>query len=414
MKIARMVFPTLLTLMTVPATADDESAITITRISEHIYKINAVAAFDVNFVASIGPDGILLVDTGFKETSLRLKELLLAQGKGQVKYVINTHAHVDHTGGNRVFGKDAVVISHSALRHKITKGRYSIEENPRWSLPDLTFQDNLTLYFNGEEIRIKAVPGSHDNDDLVVHFTQSKIAYMGDLAYGMNYPSYDTRTGDATRYAEAVARALTFLPDDVTVISGHGKDCTIPEMREYQQMLAETTRLVLAQLQAGKKASQIDAATLGKWANYAGPYQGADEWIESLVKSVERRDRPIADIIGPMYQARKDGDIHDAVAVFNKISVKSPDDYFGHLYLFGNFLSEQKAWHEAITIYSLANEAYPDNPFVWLFWSLQADRHLEAGEHAAALLKYQKSLEINPDNTDAREKLNRLETVLRE
>jgi len=402
----------LLLLLTTDAAsilADDETRITITKITEHIYKINAIAGFDVNFVASIGADGILLVDTGFKETSAQLKQALLGHDKRGVKYVINTHSHVDHTGGNRAFGSDATVISHSALRSKITQGRYSIEENPSWALPDLTFEDRLKLYFNGEEIRVVSIPGSHDNDDLVVHFTRSKVAYMGDLAYGLSYPSYDNRTGDATRYAEVVAEALEFLPDDVLVVSGHGKDCSMPEMREYQQMLAETTRIVLEQLQAGKTADEITAASLGEWGHYAGQYQGAEKLIQSLARSANKRDSPKVDIIGPMYQARKDGDLDDAIAAFDKIRATSPDDYYANLYLFGNYLFEQRAWDEAISIFALANEVYPDNPFVWLFWALQADSHLEAGENETAIVKYRKSLEINPDNIDAEKKLIQLE-----
>lgn len=387
---------------------DAGGKVTLTQLTDHLFKINAVASFDVNFVASVGPDGVLLVDTGFKETAEELKARLLALGRGGVRFVINTHAHVDHTGGNRAFGEEAVIISHPALREKIRNGRYLLEESPPTVLPDLTASDGFSLHFNGEEIRVTALPGSHDNDDLVVHFTQSKVVYMGDLAYGLHYPTYDTDTGDATKYAEVVARALELLPDDVTVVSGHGKECSIPEMREYQEMLAETTRIVLEELKRRTDPASITPDLLGKWGGYAGQYQDASEWIRSLVQSVEDHGKPEVDLIGPMYLAWKSAGISAARGVFDEIVTGMPDDYHLELYLFGKFLAGKEAWRDAVTIFELANEAFPENPYVWLFWALQADSHRAAGERDEAVAKYRKSLELNPDYKGASKRLNEL------
>jgi glyoxylase-like metal-dependent hydrolase (beta-lactamase superfamily II) len=391
--------------------ADDDSAITITHLTGPVYKINAVAGFDVNFIASIGRDGILLVDTGFKETAPELARKLKEFDRREVRYIINTHSHVDHTGGNRAFGKTATIIAHPELRNKIRTGRYLVEENPPQVLPDLVFDGELRMFFNGEEIRITAQPGSHDNDDLVVHFTKSKVVYMGDLAYGMHFPSYDTRTGDATKYAAVVAAALDFIPDDVTVVSGHGRDCTVPEMREYQQMLDETTRIVLQQLAEGAKAAEISVDSLGRWGNFGGPYVDGAKWIRNLALSFDRRDAPGIDTIGPMYLARKQGGLAAALRTFDEIRAKHPDDYHLDLYLFGKYLVEQKAWDEAATVFALANEAFPNNPYVWYFWFLQGDVHQSAGNYEAAAREFRESLRLNPENTTARAALDELEIL---
>ncbi|UCF36102.1 MAG: MBL fold metallo-hydrolase [Acidobacteriota bacterium] len=390
-----------------PAEAElaGEDRVHLTKMTGHLYRITAVSGFEVNFVASIGPDGILLVDTRFKDTAAELKDKLHALGQRDVKFVINTHAHVDHTGGNRFFGQQAVVISHPALRGKIQKGRYILDENPDQALLELTLSDSLNIHFNGEEIPLLALPGSHDNDDLLVHFTKSKVVYMGDLAYGMHYPTYDTDTGDAAKYAEIVGRALEFLPDDVLIVSGHGKDCTIPEMREFQAMLSETTRIVVEALESGRSTEEIEVASLGKWANYAGEYQDAAGWIRALAGSVKKRGKPSVDLIAPMYLARKADGIGAAIARFNSILNASPGDYHLDLYIFGKYLVDQEAWNDAAEIFALANSAHPDNPYVWLFWFLQAEAHLAAGDSQSAREKYQRCLELKPDYAKAKTRL---------
>lgn len=406
-----LIFPLLCGLIllgTATTAADTGGKIQVEKLTTHIYKATASKRYDVNLVFSAGPDGVLLVDTAFKETAPELKEHIDALGFGTVKYVINTHSHVDHTGGNRAFGKDAVIISHPALREEIGKGRYIIEEDPPESLPDMTVDGSMSLYFNGEEIRIRTLPGSHDNDDLMVHFTKSGIVYMGDLAYGLHFPTYDTRSGDARKYADIVASAIEGLPEDTIVVSGHGRDCSMSDMREYQRMLAATTAIVIRELDKGTPHAEITPALLGDWANYDGPYQGAAGWIRSLIDSRENEGKPYVPVIEPLYRARQAGGMKAVVATLDRINAETPGDYHLELFLFGQYAVDQHAWQDAAAIFALANSAYPDNPFTWLFWSLQADAHAAMGEKLIAIEKYEKALQINPDYAAARNKRDAL------
>lgn len=393
---------------TITIAADTGDKIQVEKLTPHIYKATATKRYDVNLVFSVGPDGVLLVDTAFKETASELREHIDALGFGAVKYVINTHSHVDHTGGNRVFGREAIIIAHPAVREEMGKGRYIIEEDPPEALPDITVDGTMSLFFNGEEIRIRALPGSHDNDDLMVHFTKSGIVYMGDLAYGLHYPTYDTRSGDARRYADIVAAALEGLPENTVVVSGHGKNCTMADMREYQAMLAATTSIVMEALDQGTPREAIEPSLLGKWADYAGPYQGAAGWITSLIDSRENAGKTHVPIIEPLYRARKSGGMPAAIATFNRITAENPGDYHLELYLFGQYAVDQQAWQDAAEIFALANSASPDNPFTWLFWSLQADAHAAMGQKRMAIEKYDRALKINPDYATARDKRDAL------
>lgn len=387
------------------AAAQQAGQVELARLTERIYRVTATHGYEVNFVASVGADGILLVDTGFAGTAKELQADLAALDAGPVRFVINTHAHRDHNGGNGAFGREAVVISHRAMRDKMTRGDYVLEEHPSWALPDIVLDDRLTLFFNGERIEIIALPGSHDSDDLIVHFVESKVVYMGDVGYGVNYPSYDTATGDATRYAEIVRRAIDMLPDDVLFISGHGADGTRQDMEKYQRMLAETTRIVLAEMAQGKGADQIDPVVLGEWDSYAGPYVSARQWIANLVDSA--RDDPLrgASPIEAMYRAYRAADVRAAVAAFHEYHDSVPRDYSYHLYRFADFLMDETAYGDAIVVFDLLIATYGDSPYLWYFYRKRADAQRAAGDDGRATEDYQRALELNPNDAVSRQRL---------
>lgn len=390
------------------AVAQQDERIEIVKMTDRIYRITATSGYQVNLVASVGQDGILLVDTGFKDTAEELHKKLAGFNVGDVRLVINTHAHRDHNGGNWAFGKDAIVISHELMRDKITRGAYVLEEHPAWALPEVMLSDRLTLFFNGERIEVMALPGSHDSDDLIVHFSDSKIVYMGDIGYGMNYPSYDSTSGDATKYAEVVRRALDRLPEDVLFVSGHGDDCVREQMEEYQQMLDETTKLVLAEVAKGRSADEIDVGVLGRWGSYAGKYVSAEEWIRTLVESASKEVWGKASPIEPMYREYRNGGVNAAVKAFQEIRERQPGDYSYDLYRFGDFLIAEKAYDDAIVMFGVLIATHGDSPYLWYFHRKRGDAYEGAGNRSEAISDYRRSLDLKPDNEVTKQKLEEL------
>jgi len=142
-------------MLTGSLSAQEESPITKVQLTEKIYRLSTdEGSYTTNVLAFVGDDGILLVDTNAEEYAEDLKKEIESFGKGLPKYIINTHRHVEHVGGNAVFGVDPVIIGHNLIRKTLRSGSYLFEEFPEIAMPDIGITDSVHLYFNGEMIRI--------------------------------------------------------------------------------------------------------------------------------------------------------------------------------------------------------------------------------------------------------------------
>ena len=173
------------------AAADDGSPeVKVTRLGETLYELTTdQGAYTTNSLVSVGDDGLLIVDTQSRKDGVAFRKAIEAFGKGSPSIIINTHRHSEHVGGNELFGEAPVVIAHALVRGKLRSGSYLFDEYPDAALPDISFTDSLSVYFNGEEIRLIAMPGSHDDNEIIVHFTKSKVVHLSSLANGVNFPS---------------------------------------------------------------------------------------------------------------------------------------------------------------------------------------------------------------------------------
>jgi glyoxylase-like metal-dependent hydrolase (beta-lactamase superfamily II) len=178
--------------------SQSSSNIEVKKLNDNFYRLTSQVPYPSNFLAYVCADGILLVDSGQKETGQELERILktIAVGNAEVRYLINTHAHIDHTGGNLALAGEPLIIAPEILRSTLRAYSYVLYEFPDKALPSITFSDSMTLYFGNEKIRIFATPGSHDATDVIVHFTNAGIVCLGDISYGMTFPSIDGYTGN--------------------------------------------------------------------------------------------------------------------------------------------------------------------------------------------------------------------------
>jgi glyoxylase-like metal-dependent hydrolase (beta-lactamase superfamily II) len=382
--------------------SQEATIVKATKLTEKLYKIKLYEGFEVNIIASIGENGLLLVDTGFKNTTDKLKAELKKLGNNTPTYIISTHEHKDHIGGNSYFGKTPIIIGHKNLKKRMLGNDYIYEEYPKHAIPEITFQDSLSLHFNGEDIRIISIKGSHTDNDIMVHFTKSGYAYMGDVAYGMHFPSVDITSGDDSKYGIIVKRALDMLPKDTKFVSGHGRDLSMPEMREWQSVLEETISVIHKGIKVGKDVETMQKEKiLRKWEKYAkDAYVSTDEWIENVVngfKNIKPPPTPEA----KYYYAYKDGGIDSVKEAFFEVK----QGKYGSskwqpfvLYGFAYYLINDEKYNDAILIFEFCNLEYPNT---YYFYDGLGETYWKKGDKKNAVKFYKKSLELEPKNTNA-------------
>ena len=190
---------------------------------------------------------------------------LAGEGAGPT-FLVNTHWHADHTGGNAAFGEEATILAHANVRRRLAgdpsmSGRVG-ENTPAAALPVVTFEESASLHFNGEEVRLFYLEAGHTDGDIVVWFTGSGVVHTGDL-FVRNYPYVDLDSGgDVRGILRSVRRLLELLPEDTRVIPGHGAPADVATLREYADMLETMIGRVEEALAVGDDVDAMEAAGL--------------------------------------------------------------------------------------------------------------------------------------------------------
>lgn len=258
-----------------------EEVVRVQRVAGGLYLLQGKGG---NIAASVGPDGLLLVDSGCTSDTAKVRDALLALGGGEVKYIINTHWHRDHTGGNTALGAAATIIAQRAVRPRLEGADY-----PAQSLPDVEFDGLKELRFNGEDIRILHASGGHTDGDSVVYFVQSNILHLGDLFFAGRFPLVDVEGGGGVENYIANVRAIVGqVSEDVRIIPGHGPLSSMQDLLDYLEMLVVTRDVVQKQRSEGFPLSQILARGLPQpWPTWGWEGLPEEAYIKMLYRSLD-------------------------------------------------------------------------------------------------------------------------------
>ncbi len=247
-----------------------------------------------NIGVSAGADGLLIVDDQFAPLADRIRAALKKINPGKLEFVLNTHYHGDHIGGNIEFGPEAHIIAHTNVRKRLStpqqlSGRTS-EPQPAEALPVITFDNSLSLHFNGEEIHVIHYPRGHTDGDSIVFFKQSNVVHMGDHMFNGMFPFVDLdHGGDVKGMAKNVQAVIEKVPEDVKVIPGHGPLADRDDLKMFHAMLIETISHVQTQRAAGKTLTEIKAAGVpAKWEPWGNGFIKTDRWLETIYNSLDR------------------------------------------------------------------------------------------------------------------------------
>jgi glyoxylase-like metal-dependent hydrolase (beta-lactamase superfamily II) len=265
--------------------------IKVTKVAGTVYMLMGAGG---NIGVSSGDDGIVIVDDQFEPLAPKIKEALHGITTKPIKFIVNTHYHGDHTGGNVVFGKEAPIIAHENVRTRLAAGS-SVRGNatppaPKDALPVITFNDRASLHVNGEEIRAVHFPHGHTDGDSVIYFTQSNVVHMGDDFFNGTFPFVDVENGGSVKgMLAAVDKVLSTMPDDTKVIPGHGPLSDKAGLRAFAEVLRGTSAAVAKALAAGKTLDQMKADNvLGQWDSWGKGFIKTDAWIALLVSEAKK------------------------------------------------------------------------------------------------------------------------------
>lgn len=243
-----------------------------------------------NIGVSVGADGIVLVDDQFAPLAPKILAALKTLSDKPVRFVINTHVHGDHTGGNVVFGAISTIIAHTNTRLQLAADGPGPDDKPApaVALPVITLDDRLTLHQNGEDIQVFHLPSGHSDTDVAVYFKQSNVLHMGDEYFSGMFP-FIGAGGSVKGLIVNIEKVLRLIPADAKVIPGHGSLSNMVELRETLAMLKETTAIVEGAIAQSHTLEQMTKdKVLAKYEKWAGGYLNADQYLALAHKSLTR------------------------------------------------------------------------------------------------------------------------------
>lgn len=242
-----------------------------------------------NIGVCAGPDGLVVVDNQFLPLAEKIQAALDAMDSGELRYMLNTHHHGDHTGGNEFFGDLAPIVAQENVRQRLEKGGPGQQPAKEVALPVITFQDELKLFVNGETIRLRHHADCHTDGDSVVWFEDSNVVHMGDLFFKDSFPFVDVAAGgNVQNLITAIAAVLERVQDDTFIIPGHGALANREDLVHYHEMLRVSLEFVSERKRAGKSLQDMQKEGLGPdYREWGKGFINEQRWLGLVYSAVE-------------------------------------------------------------------------------------------------------------------------------
>ena len=230
-----------------------EVTIKTTKLSDNVYMLVGSGG---NIGVSAGEDGIFIIDDQFAQLTPKIIEAIKAISDKPLQFLVNTHYHGDHTGGNENMAKQGVkIIAHENVRKRLVDG-----ESSQDALPIITFNDRVNVHMNGEDVNVHHVAHAHTDGDAMLYFTKSNVLHTGDTYFHKRYPYIDVKSGGGIDgYIKAVKKGLSLINDTTKIIPGHGEVSNKVEYASFLIMLETLRANVQAEIDKGKTEEDVAA-----------------------------------------------------------------------------------------------------------------------------------------------------------
>jgi cyclase len=252
-----------------------------------------------NLGLSVGDDAVFLIDDQFAPLSEKIAAAIRKITAKPVRFLLNTHWHYDHTGGNENFGRGgAIIVAHENVRKRMSSAQFieflrsEVPASPKAALPVVTFPGAISFHLNGDEMRAIHMPRAHTDGDSVVHFVKSDVIHMGDVYFNGLYPFIDTSSGGSVEGVIAACdQVLRIATDTTKIIPGHGPLSTKAQLQAYRDMLATVSARIRKMIDAGRKLEDITASGVTadfdeKWGKgFIAPSKFAEMLAMNLLKN---------------------------------------------------------------------------------------------------------------------------------
>jgi glyoxylase-like metal-dependent hydrolase (beta-lactamase superfamily II) len=245
-----------------------------TKVAGNVYMLQGGGG---NIGVSVGDDGILIVDDQYAPLADKIKAALKGIADKRLRFILNTP-----------------VIAHDNVRKRLSTEQKSTVFNrttppaPKEALPVITFNESLTVHFNGEEIRVIHFPQGHTDGDSVIFFTASNVVHLGDDFFAGRFPFVDLESGGTVAgLIKNIGELIGRIPADAKLIPGHGPISTLDDLKSYHRMLQQTTEIVRQKIAAGKTVEQVKTEGLpAEWAPWGVGFIKTDRWVETIYRSL--------------------------------------------------------------------------------------------------------------------------------
>lgn len=253
-----------------------------------------------NIGLSVGEDAVFVIDDQFAPLAPKIKAAVARITTKPVQFLLNTHFHYDHTGGNEAFGKDgALIVAHDNVRRRMSSeqlislvGNVSRQNaSPKVALPVVTVASEISFHINGDEVHAFHVPRAHTDGDLIVHFRRGDVVHMGDTFFNGSYPFIDTSSGGTADGVVAAAdRVLALAGDKTRIIPGHGPLAGKADLQAYRDMLATVTQRIKDLRRSGQSDAQIRAAKPAAEfdARFGGGFIKPEQFVQMMLEAVPK------------------------------------------------------------------------------------------------------------------------------